>query len=65
MAAGARDQSEKNTDAYELIVNGIKTESDLGQQVALVDFLLGPRVELHGPSVGRRVILHEVGHALA
>ncbi|OUX42579.1 MAG: hypothetical protein CBE21_03820 [Proteobacteria bacterium TMED261] len=45
MAAGARDHNEQNTDAYELIVNGIKTESDLAQQVALVDQMISAQVD--------------------
>lgn len=41
MASAAEDHQEQHQDAYELIVNGIKNESDLAQQVALVDQMIG------------------------
>ena len=37
MAEGARQHQSANPDRYELIINGIKDESDLSQQVALVE----------------------------
>ncbi len=37
MADGARAHQQSHADAYALIVNGIKDESDLSQQVALVE----------------------------
>ena len=45
MAAGARALNEQNQDAYELLINGIKTESDLAQQVALVDQMISADVD--------------------
>ena len=45
MAAAAEDHQRQHRDAYELIVNGIKNESDLAQQVALVDQMIGVGVE--------------------
>ena len=45
MAAGARAHNEENLDAYELLINGIKTESDLAQQVALVDQMISADVD--------------------
>lgn len=45
MAAAAKDHQERNQDVYELIVNGIKNESDLTQQVALVDQMIGIAVD--------------------
>ena len=45
MAAGARAHNEANHDTYELIVNGIKTESDLAQQVALIDQMISADVD--------------------
>ena len=41
MAAAAQRHQEEHRDRYELIVNGIKNESDLAQQVALVDQMIG------------------------
>ena len=41
MAAAAEDHQDKHQADYELIVNGIKNESDLAQQVALVDQMIG------------------------
>ena len=43
-AAAERHQDE-HQDKYELIVNGIKNESDLAQQVALVDQMIGLAVD--------------------
>ena len=40
MADGAREHSMTNADKYELIVNGTKDESDLTQQVALVEQMM-------------------------
>ena len=37
MAAGAERHNAENVERYDLIVNGIKDERDLGRQVALVD----------------------------
>ena len=45
MASAAERHQEQHQDAYELIVNGIKNESDLAQQVALVDQMIGVGVE--------------------
>lgn len=45
MAAGARAHNVANVDAYELVVNGIRNESDLAQQVALVDQMISIGVD--------------------
>jgi ribose transport system substrate-binding protein len=45
MADGARAHHAENADAYELIVNGIKNETDLAQQVALIDQMIASGVE--------------------
>lgn len=45
MANGARKHHAENTDQYDLIVNGIKNEIDLAQQVALVDQMIALKVE--------------------
>jgi ribose transport system substrate-binding protein len=45
MADGARAHHAKNADAYELIVNGIRNETDLAQQVALIDQMIASGVE--------------------
>lgn len=45
MAKAAEDHQAQNLAAYELIVNGIKNESDLAQQVALVDQMIGVGVD--------------------
>lgn len=45
MAAAAEDHQEQHQDEYDLIVNGIKNESDLAQQVALVDQMIGVGVD--------------------
>ena len=45
MADGARAHHAENSEAYELIVNGIKNETDLAQQVALIDQMIASGVE--------------------
>ena len=45
MAAAAEDHQAQHRDEYELIVNGIKNESDLAQQVALVEQMLSVGVD--------------------
>ncbi len=45
MADGAENHHAENADAYELIVNGIKNETDLAQQVALIDQMIASGVE--------------------
>ena len=45
MADGARSHHAENADTYELIVNGIKNETDLAQQVALIDQMIASGVE--------------------
>ena len=45
MAAAAEDHQEQRQDEYELIVNGIKNESDLAQQVALVEQMISVGVD--------------------
>lgn len=45
MADGARAHHAENADAYELIVNGIKNETDLAQQVALIDQMIASGVD--------------------
>ncbi len=45
MADGARAHQANHADAYELIVNGIKDESDLSQQVALVEQMISIGVD--------------------
>ena len=45
MASAAELHQEQRQDAYDLIVNGIKNESDLAQQVALVDQMIGVGVD--------------------
>jgi ribose transport system substrate-binding protein len=44
MADGARAHQAANPGTYELIVNGTRTESDLSQQVALVEQMIAQRV---------------------
>jgi len=46
MADGARGHQEENMDRYELIVNGIKDESDLTQQVALIEQMTARGVDI-------------------
>ena len=45
MAAAAERHQDEHPDKYELIVNGIKNESDLAQQVALVDQMIALGVD--------------------
>jgi len=45
MADGARAHQSADPDRYELIVNGIRNESDLAQQVALIDQMIAARVD--------------------
>lgn len=45
MADGARNHHAANSEHYELIVNGIKNEIDLAQQVALVDQMIASGVD--------------------
>ena len=45
MAAGAEAHHSEHADQYELLVNGIKDESDLGRQVAFVDEMVAAGVD--------------------
>ena len=45
MAEGAKQHQLENQDTYNLIVNGIKNESDLAQQVALIDQMIAANVD--------------------
>ncbi len=45
MADGAREHHAGNGDRYELIVNGIRNETDLAQQVALIDQMIASGVD--------------------
>jgi ribose transport system substrate-binding protein len=45
MADGARDHQAAHSDDYDLIVNGIKNETDLGQQVSLVEQMVARGVD--------------------
>tara|TARA_B100001105_G_C22383078_1_gene440567 strand:+ start:334 stop:1143 length:810 start_codon:yes stop_codon:yes gene_type:complete len=45
MASGAKQHQADNIDRYELIVNGIKDESDLAQQVILVEQMIARGVD--------------------
>ncbi|MDZ4698342.1 MAG: sugar ABC transporter substrate-binding protein [Rhodothermales bacterium] len=45
MADGARTHQAAHADAYELIINGIKNESDLSQQVAMVENMVAIGVD--------------------
>lgn len=45
MAEGARKHEAEHPGEYELIVNGIKDERDLGRQVALVDEMIAQHVD--------------------
>ena len=45
MANGAEKHQAANTAKYDLLVNGIKNESDLAQQVNLVDQMINSRVD--------------------
>jgi ribose transport system substrate-binding protein len=44
MAEGAKKHHASNSDKYELIVNGMKNETDLAEQVNLVDQMIARRV---------------------
>ena len=46
MANGAQQHNEQNADRYELLVNGLKDESDLTQQVALVEQMIARQVDI-------------------
>ena len=43
MAVGAETHHSERTGQYQLLVNGIKDESDLGRQVALVDEMVAAK----------------------
>jgi ribose transport system substrate-binding protein len=45
MAEGAKSHQSAHADQYDLVVNGIKDESDLGRQVALVDEMVAAGVD--------------------
>jgi ribose transport system substrate-binding protein len=45
MADGARQHQAAHADAYELIVNGIKNETDLAEQVGLVEQMIARQVD--------------------
>lgn len=45
MADGAREHHASHDDQYRLIVNGIKNEIDLAQQVALIDQMIAAQVD--------------------
>ncbi len=45
MADGARAHQSEHSEQYELIVNGIKNEIDLAQQVALIDQMIALRAD--------------------
>ena len=45
MADGARAHHGENADRYDLIVNGIRNETDLAQQVALIDQMIASEVD--------------------
>lgn len=45
MAEGAKAHQREHATDYELIVNGIKNETDLGEQVALVEQMVAMRVD--------------------
>lgn len=44
MAKGAEDHQKEHADQFDLVVNGIKNESDIARQVALVDQMIGEKV---------------------
>jgi len=58
MADGARNHHAENAERYELIVNGIKNETDLAQQVGLIDQMIARRVEamVLAPADSRAVV---------
>ena len=45
MANGAESHQAEHSEQYELLVNGIRNESDLAQQVNLVDQMIGSGVQ--------------------
>ena len=45
MAEGARAHHAKNAAAFDLVVNGIKNETDLGEQVSLVEQMIARGVQ--------------------
>ena len=45
MADGARSHHADNAERYDLIVNGIRNETDLAQQVALIDQMIASEVD--------------------
>ena len=45
MAAGAEAHHAENSQNYDLIVNGIRNETDLAQQVALIDQMISSGVD--------------------
>lgn len=45
MAAGAKAHQAKNAATYDLVVNGIKNETDLAEQVSLVEQMVAMRVQ--------------------
>ena len=45
MAAGAKAHQAADHERYNLIINGIKNEVDLAQQVALIDQMIAARVD--------------------
>ena len=45
MAAGARAHQELNHERYHLVINGIRNEVDLAQQVALIDQMIASNVD--------------------
>lgn len=46
MANGTREHHAENSDRYELIINGIKDESDLMQQVSLIEQMIALKVDV-------------------
>lgn len=58
MADGAREHHAANEQKYELIVNGIRNETDLAQQVALIDQMIASRVDamVVAPADSRAVV---------
>ena len=58
MADGARAHQELNSERYHLIINGIKNEVDLAQQVALIDQMIASNVDamVISPADSRAVV---------
>lgn len=58
MADGAREHHAANEQQYELIVNGIRNETDLAQQVALIDQMIASRADaiVVAPADSRAVV---------